>query len=84
MYTRFMQGMSNSGAIYARNGETLSDYELRQAVPALFATEAHESRSDRFVPIASGGLIQALRAADFVPVMAQSPPFTLMHFLASF
>jgi hypothetical protein len=64
--------MSNNGAIASQDGVTpLSDSELAAAVPSLFATEAHESRSDRFVPIATCHVLTALRAADFQPVYAQ-------------
>jgi len=68
---RYMNSMSNGGSIAARSGEVLSDAELMSAVPSLFATEAHESRSSRFVPIASSAVLDSLRAADFEPVFAQ-------------
>ena len=48
---RYMKGMSNGGAVYARNGEALDNDTLQAAVPSLFAVDAHESRSSRFVPI---------------------------------
>lgn len=70
-YQRFMNGMSNGGAIQARSGEVLSNDELRRAVPSLFAETAHESRSDKFVPIPTVRVLDSLRAADFQPVMAQ-------------
>lgn len=70
-YTRYMSGMSNGGSIMARHGEELQNEELAAAVPSLFATEAHESRSDRFVPIPTINVLDGLRAADFYPVFAQ-------------
>ena len=70
-YQRYMKGMSNGGSIAARDGEVLSNSELAAVVPSLFATEAHESRSDRFVPIPTINVLDGLRAADFDPVFAQ-------------
>lgn len=46
-YQRFMRGMTVSGSVC---GEALTDEQLRGAVPSIFATEAHESRSARFRP----------------------------------
>lgn len=42
---RYMRGMSNGGFA---TGKALTDDELRARVPSIFATEAHESRSERF------------------------------------
>ena len=70
-YQRYMKGMSNGGAIRAREGESLSNQELAAIVPSLFATEAHESRSDRFVTIPTIKVLNSLREADFEPVFAQ-------------
>lgn len=70
-YQRYMKGMSNGGAIRARDGESLGNSELAAIVPSLFATEAHESRSNRFVPIPTVNVLDGLRAADFEPVFAQ-------------
>ena len=68
---RYMNGMSNGGMIQARNGESLENGELAAMVPSLFATEAHESRSERFVPIPTVHVLDALRAEGFQPVFAQ-------------
>lgn len=68
---QYMPGMSNGGSIAARAGEVLTDSEIAAVCPSVFAETAHESRSDRFVPIPSGRLMQAMRAADFLPVFAQ-------------
>jgi len=71
-YQRYMRGMSNGGAISSFDNATpLTNEELERHVPSLFATEAHESRSDRFVPIPTVNVLEALRAADFMPVYAQ-------------
>jgi len=68
---RYMKAMSNGGMIQARHGEILENSELAAMVPSLFATEAHESRSDRFVPIPTVHVLDALRAEGFQPVFAQ-------------
>lgn len=68
---RYMNGMSNGGMVQARDGEVLDNDTLERFVPSLFATEAHESRSDRFVPVPTVHVLDALRAADFLPVYAQ-------------
>lgn len=68
---RYMKGMSNGGAISARNGEALDNQSLRAVVPSLFATEAHESRSARFVPIPTIDVIDGLRREGFDPFFAQ-------------
>jgi hypothetical protein len=70
--TRFMaHGMSNGGAIRARDGEVLTNDALRAAVPSIFATEAHESRSARFAPIPTVAVLDGLRKEGFDPVFAQ-------------
>jgi hypothetical protein len=71
-YQRYMPGMSNGGMIASSDHATpLTNAELAAVVPSLFATEAHESRSDRFVPIPTVNVLDALRGADFMPVFAQ-------------
>lgn len=68
---RYMNGMSNGGSISWDGNTPLGNSELAAMVPAIFATSAHESRSDRFVPIATSNVLEGLRAADFFPVFAQ-------------
>ena len=70
-YQRYMKGMSNGGSIFWDGATPLGNSELAAVVPSLFATEAHESRSDRFVPIPTVDVLEGLRAADFMPVFAQ-------------
>ena len=48
----------------------LSDDELRARAPSIFATEAHESRSDRFAPIPTAAVIEGLRREGFEPYHA--------------
>lgn len=68
MFNRYMRGMSNGGLA---TGEALTDEQLRQAVPSVFATEAHESRSDRFVPVPTIDILGGLRKEGFDPFFAQ-------------
>ena len=67
-FNRYMRGMSNGGLT---TGEALSDEELKRAVPSIFATEAHESRSARFVPVPTIEVLDGLRKEGFDPFFAQ-------------
>ena len=68
---RYMRGMSNGGIIGARSGEALTDEQLRQVVPSIFATEAHESRSARFAAVPTIHVLDGLRKEGFEPFFAQ-------------
>jgi hypothetical protein len=68
---RFQRGMSNGGAAQARNGEALDMETLHAVVPSLFATKAHESRSDRFAPIPTIDIVRGLQKEGFQPFFAQ-------------
>lgn len=46
----------------------LSEDEMRKLAPSIFATEAHESRSDRFQPIPTIDVLRGLMAEGFMPV----------------
>lgn len=70
-YHRFGRGMSNGGALYSRKGESLTDDQLRAVVPSIFATEAHESRSERFAAVPTVAVLAGLRAEGFDPFFAQ-------------
>lgn len=67
-YNRYMSGMSCGGLV---TGEALTDDQLRAAVPSIFATEAHESRSDRFVVVPTIDVLTGLRKEGFDPFFAQ-------------
>lgn len=68
---RYMRGMSNGGSVMARRGEVLDNETLQAVVPSLFATEAHDSRTDRFAPIPTIQIVNALRDEGFDPFFAQ-------------
>lgn len=46
----------------------LSEDEMRQLAPSIFATTAHESRSDRFQPIPTIEVLRGLMNEGFMPV----------------
>ena len=69
-FSRFTRGMRVGSQIFGR-GEALTDDALRAAVPSIFATEAHESRSARFTPIPTIKVLDGLRAEGFEPFSAQ-------------
>jgi hypothetical protein len=49
----------------------LTEDELRKAAPSIFATAAHESRSERFQPIPTIEILRGLIAEGFMPVGAK-------------
>ena len=67
-FNRYMRGMSNGGLV---TGQALTNGELRKAVPSIFATEAHESRSDKFVAVPTIDVLDGLRTEGFDPFFAQ-------------
>lgn len=69
-FNRFTRGMRVGSQVIGRN-EALTDDQLRAAVPSIFATEAHESRSTRFTPIPTIKVLDGLRAEGFEPFSAQ-------------
>ena len=68
---RYMSSMKDANSVQAEPGQVLTNDVLRAAVPSLFATEAHDSRSARFSPIPTITILDALRREGFSPVMAQ-------------
>jgi len=52
-------------------GRAMTEDEMRQIAPSIFATSAHESRSERFQPIPTIEILRALTAEGFVPVGAK-------------
>lgn len=59
-----------ASSIKARPGDVLTDEALQRVAPSIFATEAHESRSQRFAPIATIDVLNGLRKEGFSPVFA--------------
>lgn len=49
----------------------LTEDEMRKAAPSIFATAAHESRSERFQPIPTIEILRGLMAEGFMPVGAK-------------
>lgn len=54
-----------------RNNTGVKEENLRKYVPSIFATEAHESRSDRYEFIPTWNVLQAMQKEGFVIVSAQ-------------
>lgn len=48
----------------------LTDDELRQAVPSIYADDAHESRSSRYVWVPTANIVRALRREGWEPFLA--------------
>jgi hypothetical protein len=49
----------------------MTEDEMRKVAPSIFATAAHDSRSDRFQPIATIDILRKLQAEGFMPVGAR-------------
>lgn len=62
--THFGQGAS---ILQSRGDEALSLDAIRANVPAVFASAAHASRSDRFVPVPTAELLDGLAREGFRP-----------------
>lgn len=69
-FSRFTRGIAPGSRIFAADGEPLSNDMLRAAVPSIFATQAHESRSARFAPVPTVTVLDGLRAEGFEPFSA--------------
>lgn len=69
-FNRFGRRLHVGASLRARPGEVLEMDALRAAVPSIFATEAHESRSARFAPISTAAVLEGLQAEGFEPVAA--------------
>lgn len=54
-----------------RNNSGVSEESLRKFVPSIFATQPHESRSDRYEFIPTWNVLQAMQEKGFVIVSAQ-------------
>lgn len=57
-------------AFNGRNIRELNEDDMRKVAPSIFATTAHESRSDRFRPIPTIEIIRAMIKEGFSPVGA--------------
>lgn len=52
-------------------GRAMTEDEMRRIAPSIFATAAHESRSERFQPIPTIEILRGLTKEGFVPVGAK-------------
>jgi hypothetical protein len=69
-FHRYGRSFKVGSAITARGNDPLSDDDLMRAAPSIFATEAHESRSARFAPVATVQVLEGLRREGFEPFSA--------------
>src|SRR5215831_1586897 len=58
-------------ALRSKANEWLTLDQMRASLPAIFAEEAHSSRSSRYVYISTADMLGELMKADFVPVEAR-------------
>lgn len=56
--------------VSVRSDLPLSDAQIRQVAPSIFAAEAHGSRSERYTYIPTSEVLQGLRREGFSPFMA--------------
>lgn len=68
-FSRYTRAIVPGSRIVARD-EPLTNDMLRAAVPSIFATEAHESRSDRFAVVPTSLVLDGLRKEGFEPYSA--------------
>lgn len=61
----------NDLLIRAKPDSSLSLEEMQNRIPAIFAEEAHTSRSDRYVFVSTKQMVEQLISCDFVPVEAR-------------
>ena len=68
---RFRYRRPNDLLLRAKPGESLDLQEMQAKVPAIFAEEAHTSRSNRYVFVSTKDVVEQLVSCDFVPVEAR-------------
>lgn len=61
---------SQYGELKARPGEWLTEDEMRARLPAIFADDKHNSRSERYTYISTMDLLRALAEDGFLPTYA--------------
>jgi Domain of unknown function (DUF932) len=58
--------------VRAQPGESLTMEEMRRSLPSIFAADAHDSRSDRYIYISTEDMLGRLMAGGFLPVEART------------
>lgn len=59
-----------AGELQASPGQWLTEDDMRKSLPAIFAEEPHESRSDRYTYVSTMDLLRALAKEGFRPTYA--------------
>lgn len=62
---------ANTTARFDHTARALTETEMMKIAPSIFATTAHESRSERFQPIPTIEVLRGLMAEGFMPVGAK-------------
>jgi hypothetical protein len=68
--TRLASSIKDGIALQARPGEFLTEDEMRARLPAIFADNAHESRSDRYTYVNTLDIVRGLGREGFKPTFA--------------
>ena len=76
MTAHAFHGFTRNDTVYAKSARfdgahALTEEELFKLAPSIFATEAHESRSERFVPIPTIEVVRGLQREGFSVVGAK-------------
>jgi hypothetical protein len=66
-----MSFISTRDRFTANGRQPLTDEQIARFAPSAFATEAHDSRSERFAVIPTAGIIAAMRKEGFEPFSAK-------------
>lgn len=67
---KLFSSFRTAGELVARPGEWLTEDEMRARLPAIFAEDKHESRSDRYKYVSTMDLLRRLAAEGFKPTFA--------------
>src|SRR5262245_50135506 len=67
----FTRGAALNAHIAKRETIALTDDQIRQKAPSVFATSAHGSRSSRYAYFPTYDVLAKMRAEGFVPVKAE-------------
>lgn len=70
MYQAQTRRLISNGTSIRSNDAPLTDDQIRKFAPSIFATEAHESRSERYAYIPTIDVLQGLRGQGFEVFMA--------------
>lgn len=67
---KLFNSFRSEGELIARPGEWLTEDEMRSRLPAIFADDKHESRSERYTYVSTMDLLRGLAKEGFRPTYA--------------